>query len=88
MEMDLSYEEVVETMCKDFELHMRKTTESENAKKWILPMVRKMAKICDSHIDDSFDDICTKCGKLIDGCYGGCLACDLDDLDDEESQSA
>ena len=26
-----------------------------------------------------FDDICTKCGKLVDGCYGGCLACDLNE---------
>lgn len=25
---------------------------------------------------DDFDPFCPKCGKLIDGCYGGCLACD------------
>jgi|688.fasta_scaffold1905726_2 hypothetical protein len=30
---------------------------------------------------DNFDPLCPKCKKLIDGCYGGCLACDLaDDL--------
>ena len=34
-----------------------------------------------------FDDICSKCGQLLDGCYGGCLACDMDDDDDEKSQS-
>ncbi len=28
-----------------------------------------------------FDPLCPKCKKPIDGCYGGCLACDLaDDL--------
>ena len=25
---------------------------------------------------DDFDPFCSKCGKLIDGAYGGCLACD------------
>ena len=33
------------------------------------------------------DDTCSKCGQLLDGCYGGCLACDMDDDDDEKSQS-
>ena len=28
---------------------------------------------------DNFDPLCPKCKKPIDGCYGGCLACDLDD---------
>ena len=28
---------------------------------------------------DNFDPLCPKCKKVIDGCYGGCLACDLDD---------
>lgn len=32
--------------------------------------------------ESDFDPLCPKCKRLIDGCYGGCLACDLEDDDD------
>lgn len=47
----------------------------------VRPTVDSMLESNRFDVDDNFDPLCPKCKKVIDGCYGGCLACDLaDDL--------